>query len=637
MALPPRGLAAVEATSRPAYQRATRRAGGVSWNYPGFGRDPEVNPVAGPITQQTPVPVAAPTRAPVAEAATKRDEQRDNSALDATGGNGAGTGAGDAPSASTPSPDQSLTGIANSMREGFSALNPFSSIPALALADYLGLPPTLNLATALAGLMGSPTATSISVDRAEALEQTPTAVTDALMGFAPTAVAAPTAVEQEALTDLTSIPAPPPAAPPAPAATSTPATVDMTEAGLGNAPPGTGATVSTEGLESFGGDDKAGSADGGSKGEGPGGSMGDKGDAGYGSAEGDGGVAGDKGESGADGGGKGDDGGGTGASGADGSAGSHGGDSDGGGEGWAVGGYTGAGPDGVVQPNQPAGTVHEGELVIPAAAVPQAIPALAGITAGGNPMQRGAMLPQPGMGAPAAQMGGMGDSRTVQPFIPVADAMAAAPPPFQPPAPDGRTVTPFQVPSVAAHALDGGAPVAPGYDPMMSGAAMGEGIPGAGMGDGSAYDMEGTDDFGGYGDEAMGGDEGMSMLDDDGDDDFGQAGASVDAGYMGHDEHPYAEERDARDLFKPLDPERSSNGDAALSRMGALPQEAQQMAMQIMGSDPMMASVLLQILGPSYRPLIAQSLKASGAAAQMQQQAAMGGGMPPGGALGAVR
>lgn len=36
---------------------------------------------------------------------------------------------------------------------------------------------------------------------------------------------------------------------------------------------------------------------------------------------------------------------------------------------WMRGGYTGAGRDGAVQPAQPAGTVHEGEVVIPAAQV----------------------------------------------------------------------------------------------------------------------------------------------------------------------------------------------------------------------------------------------------------------------------
>lgn len=36
---------------------------------------------------------------------------------------------------------------------------------------------------------------------------------------------------------------------------------------------------------------------------------------------------------------------------------------------WMRGGYTGSGPDRVVQPTQPAGTVHEGEVVIPAAQV----------------------------------------------------------------------------------------------------------------------------------------------------------------------------------------------------------------------------------------------------------------------------
>jgi hypothetical protein len=36
---------------------------------------------------------------------------------------------------------------------------------------------------------------------------------------------------------------------------------------------------------------------------------------------------------------------------------------------WMRGGYTGAGSDGVVQPHRIAGRVHEGEAVIPAAAV----------------------------------------------------------------------------------------------------------------------------------------------------------------------------------------------------------------------------------------------------------------------------
>jgi hypothetical protein len=60
------------------------------------------------------------------------------------------------------------------------------------------------------------------------------------------------------------------------------------------------------------------------------------------------------------------------SSGADGSSGEASGDSngaDGGGDkggDWMRGGYTGAGPDGVVQPNRIAGRVHEGEAVIPA-------------------------------------------------------------------------------------------------------------------------------------------------------------------------------------------------------------------------------------------------------------------------------
>lgn len=43
-----------------------------------------------------------------------------------------------------------------------------------------------------------------------------------------------------------------------------------------------------------------------------------------------------------------------------------GGDAGGDGSGWMMGGYTGGGADGMVNPYEPAGTVHEGEVVIPA-------------------------------------------------------------------------------------------------------------------------------------------------------------------------------------------------------------------------------------------------------------------------------
>ncbi|WP_426957967.1 hypothetical protein [Muricoccus radiodurans] len=50
------------------------------------------------------------------------------------------------------------------------------------------------------------------------------------------------------------------------------------------------------------------------------------------------------------------------------------------GDGFRRGGYTGAGDDGVVQPDRPAGTVHEGEIVIPAEMVQRlSSPALLGL------------------------------------------------------------------------------------------------------------------------------------------------------------------------------------------------------------------------------------------------------------------
>lgn len=57
------------------------------------------------------------------------------------------------------------------------------------------------------------------------------------------------------------------------------------------------------------------------------------------------------------------------------------------------GGYTGAGADGVVQPAQPAGTVHEGEVVIPAHAVQQyGLPLLMQLAQGNAPSSRLAAL-----------------------------------------------------------------------------------------------------------------------------------------------------------------------------------------------------------------------------------------------------
>ena len=61
---------------------------------------------------------------------------------------------------------------------------------------------------------------------------------------------------------------------------------------------------------------------------------------------------------------------------------------------WTVpAGYTGAGQDGAVQPAQPAGTVHEGEVVIPARMVQHyGLPLLMGLVDGSVPRSRLAEL-----------------------------------------------------------------------------------------------------------------------------------------------------------------------------------------------------------------------------------------------------
>jgi hypothetical protein len=64
-----------------------------------------------------------------------------------------------------------------------------------------------------------------------------------------------------------------------------------------------------------------------------------------------------------------------------------------GGDAWMSGGYTGAGQDGAVQPAQPAGTVHEGEVVIPARMVQHyGLPLLMGLVDGSVPRSRLAEL-----------------------------------------------------------------------------------------------------------------------------------------------------------------------------------------------------------------------------------------------------
>lgn len=168
-------------------------------------------------------------------------------------------------------------------------------------------------------------------------------------------------------------------------------TADVT-AGM-NGPAGTGAAVSSWGLSST--SDKPSGMEGGQKGD----AKGDFGS--YGSQPGDGGVAsGDKGGPGEapDGGAKGDAAAADAAAAADpGAAASSDpggiGDSGGMGDGWMDGGYTGHGEDGVVQRDQPAGTVHEGEIVIPAPMVKHyGLDLLMGLVNGDVPKNRLAEL-----------------------------------------------------------------------------------------------------------------------------------------------------------------------------------------------------------------------------------------------------
>ena len=146
---------------------------------------------------------------------------------------------------------------------------------------------------------------------------------------------------------------------------------DLTVGGLSNAPAGTGATVSDPygGIEAGSGYGKDGAGVGGDKSNPSSGA-----DFGKDSP----GTAPDGGAKGSDGGTSAGDAGGGGYGGADASD-SPGGD----GDGWMKGGYTGHGGDGMVDPAQPAGTVHEGEIVIPAHQVARyGLPALMALVHG---------------------------------------------------------------------------------------------------------------------------------------------------------------------------------------------------------------------------------------------------------------
>lgn len=97
-------------------------------------------------------------------------------------------------------------------------------------------------------------------------------------------------------------------------------------------------------------------------------------------------------------------------------------------------------------------------------------------------------------------------------------------------------------------------------------------------------------------------------------------------------ERPYADAECGQSPFMPEDQNQGVTGDQVMQNFNGLPPEAQQMAMTILGGDPMISSALLAILGPAIEPLLAQAMKAS--AAPIAQQNALPtmlgmGGQPP--------
>lgn len=514
------GLSGVEARGNPAYKTPTVRNRGTTWAFPSFGRDPDLS--APPTTPTTPPPPTTVT--PPAD-----DDAEVVDMSTASPGSG-GPSSGDVPS------------IGQDM-----AMNP-EAYADTALADVLGNIDLTNpaaigaalgfglggipgaLAGGLAGwgygqMSAPPTATTEKAGR-EAVEQTPTAVTDGLMSGrtgamgppAPSAAQPMGLVTQETLAPLA-----------APAA-------EKGGPGIGG---DKGATTSDD----FG---NVSMANDGSKGEGQ--SGGDKGDT-SGTASNSTSESND--------GGKGDPDGGAGPGG-EGGMGADGSDGPGGdGDGWMQGGYTGAGDDGVVQPDQPAGTVHEGEVVIPAQQVAQhgvePLMALAGPGAKmGGGMGLGGVQAMPGGGGMSMgmDMGGMG---------------MMGPGPGEPPMED-VTVPPFQT----------------------------EG----------AGEME--DDAGGY--EMVSGEE--------------EGGEYPDAEMLG----PYRDVAQGDDPFRAPDQSQGATGATAMQNLARMSPDAQAAVMQVLGANPMLSSAMLELLGPSFQPLIAQALRAG---AQQHQQAQMmaGGGM----------
>ncbi|MBU8540176.1 hypothetical protein [Falsiroseomonas tokyonensis] len=564
------GLASISTRNRPAYQTATRRSGGVTFNYPGFGRDPEA---AGAVPVAN-APSAPTTTAPqaVSPASTIRpesDEDIDRRAADFGGANGA-------PSTenNVVSPDQSLTGVIGSIANAASALNPFGAFTALALSDLMGMPPTLSLTQVARGALGESLA-----------EPTPENVSTEDDGTSGGAKADTTSnvTPDNPLT-----------------AETAPDAVAADEGGTG---PDGGSKSDTAGTGNFGPDGSGGDAEGGT---GPDG--GDKGDT---AGTGNSGPDGSGSDPGGDNAGTDSGGGGYGAS--DSSAdGGYGGESQ-----FMKGGYTGAGDDGIVQPDRPAGTVHEGEIVIPHHMVQQGhgLDALSKIRAGGagQASARG--------GLPGVNTNGM-----------MMDPVTSAGP---------NEVAPFHTPMGGRGAPQSApAPMSNMQAENTMDDAFGGSFGNEGMGAaGSLADYD-PDGMGMDGAPPPGDAEVASMTSVAQQDEYAfgagmGGGGNVDGdSYLGED-HPYASVQRGSDPFTPADESQGVNADAAAMRLASLPPVAQQAMMMAIGSDPMVASALLEVLGPQFQKMISGALKAS-VPPQMGAAGAMGGmgAAPPPGMMG---
>jgi hypothetical protein len=378
-------LADIAARPLPAFQAPMQRNRGNSWNYPGFGRDPELAPPppSAPSTPATPRAeelVAAPAQAASA----------------VIGGSSDGGGGGDSFSISADmaaNPEAYRNTVLEDVARGM--------LQAVGLGSL------------------SPTATTITADRS-AISAAPPGVTEALMsgqmGMLSTpeptvADISPTAVSTEALGSPVADNNPHDGSGGFSDPNSRDAVSSMNDAisaGLGPESPGWGAPSNTETTNTDTTTSDTTTSD-------------------TTSSES---ISSDSPSS-------------DSPSSSDSSSSDAGGD----GDGYMVGGYTGAGADGIVNPAEPAGTVHEGEVVIPAHKVAKygveplmhlagpgakmgSMPALGMIHAAGTPPMEDASVPSfqtpsrmsgsapPGAhGAPAADHGGFQMARPTDGFV----------------------------------------------------------------------------------------------------------------------------------------------------------------------------------------------------------------------------